>query len=116
MFIITLPGSGRGAGRGVAFPTLGSSSFAGPDFLYLNLNPGFAESGSRICWIRIQKAFLNPKTGFAESGSRLGCIQIQDFLNHNSVFAEFKARLCRIRIQDLLNPKTALAESGSMLR
>jgi hypothetical protein len=45
-------------------------SVADPHFLYLNLNPGFAESGSRISRIRSQ-ALLNSKTGFAESGSWL---------------------------------------------
>jgi hypothetical protein len=45
---------------------LAQAGVADPHFLYLNLNPGFAESGSRICWIQIE-AWLNPDSGFPES-------------------------------------------------
>ncbi len=64
----------------------------------LDPDPGFAESWSRLYWIRIQ-ALLNPDSGFAEAGSRLCRIRIQALLNPDPGFAESGSRLCWIRVQ-----------------
>ncbi len=85
---------GEGQGGGLRSRPLAQAGVADPHFRYLNLNPGFALSGSRICWIP-----------HAESGLRLGWIR--------PGFPE--SWLCKIRIQDLMNPDPRFVESGFKL-
>ncbi len=85
-------------------------------------SPGFAESGSRLCWNPIQ-ALLNlyagfaesRSPGFAESGSMPCWNRIQALLNLYAGFVESRSRYCWIRIKGLLFPDPGFAESGSRL-